>query len=489
MATAHHPNHRASLLNGLRTGGVRSASMNVPHTAAPGGSFNIPRFASNSMQYCSSPVEEDMDEVGELFSQNLYINNNNPTYPMTAAVDGPNRFMQQQQMGGSRPLNPNSMPFNPSYPSSVRAQAPVDPQVQAYQQMQMMQMELLRLQSAQAQRSQQVQAAVLAEALRQQVNQNRRASSSANPPATAGPLNTTFDMHSNANAVPARRPSQAELLKAQLGVSSSPPIEEQVPMTAALGGRFGSRPTASIAFPKSSQDVFDFPQSYSPPGQTTVISGGTSLGSLASNNANSSGSGTPSKSDSAVSWRRGGANNSVLSGLRAVSTSVSPSVKITPPPGERLSPPLVNTNKARPRPLSFSAAPLRSLPVVVAVDSSVESEYEDASSSASSQSNPTTPHSPSSLDTPLSPREEATKKLYEGLGMGRPAPPTTHAIVLPSIANMRLASQPMRQPRGPPSGTDELGPKNFATRIRRKAIGGLGVLMGARERRETIEVY
>ncbi|KAH7930310.1 hypothetical protein BV22DRAFT_1000896 [Leucogyrophana mollusca] len=487
MAAAYPPNSRASLLNGLRTGGVRSVSMNmsVPHTAAPGGSFNVPRFASNSTQYCTSPVEEDMDEVGELFSQNLYINNRAPTHPMTAAVDGPNhRFMQQQQqqMGGSRPLNPNSVPFNPSYSAGVQAPAPVDPQTY----LQMMQMEMLRLQSAQAQRSQQVQAAVLAEALRKQVSQSRRAS--LNPPATAGPLNTTFDMRSAANNVPARRPSQAELLKAQLGVSNSPPLEEQVPMTAALGGRFGSRPVASVAFPRSREDVPDSPpQSYSPPGQTTVISGGTSLGSLSSNSASATGTNAPSKSDSAVSWRRGGANNSVLSGLRAVSTSVSPSVKITPPPGERLSPPpSLATNKARPRPLSFSAAPAHgSVPVIIAVDSPAESEYDDAYSSASSQSNPTTPHSSSSLDTPLSPREEATKKLYEGLGMGRPA---THAIVLPAIVNPRLA-QPMRQPRGPPSGADELGPKNFATRIRRKAIGGLGVLMGARERRETLEAY
>jgi hypothetical protein len=86
---------------------------------------------------------------------------------------------------------------------------------------------------------------------------------------------------------------------------------------------------------------------------------------------------------------------------------------------------------------------------------------------------------------PLSPREEAAKKLYEGLGIGRPAP----APLAPSVVSLRMASQPMRQPRGPPSGADELGPKNFATRIRRKAIGGLGVLMGARERREIVEAY
>jgi len=90
--------------------------------------------------------------------------------------------------------------------------------------------------------------------------------------------------------------------------------------------------------------------------------------------------------------------------------------------------------------------------------------------------------------------------LYEGLGIGRPASavnklsvdetaPQQYAGSIPNLVSHRLASQPTRQPRGPPSGAEELGPKNFATRIRRKAIGGLGMLIGARERRELVEVY
>jgi hypothetical protein len=47
----------------------------------------------------------------------------------------------------------------------------------------------------------------------------------------------------------------------------------------------------------------------------------------------------------------------------------------------------------------------------------------------------------------------------------------------------------MRQPRGPPSNNDELLPKNFATRSRRKAIGALGALMDAREKREFVEAF
>ncbi|KAG0705452.1 hypothetical protein DFH29DRAFT_1031216 [Suillus ampliporus] len=476
-------NNRASLLNGLRTGGVRSTSMSVPHTAALGGSFNIPRFASNSLHHSVFAEEDDMDEVGELFSQNMYINNQPiNSRPLTAAVDGPNNRFVQQQMAAQSGLNPNSVPFYPSYSQGVQAQNASDVQLHAYQQMQLMQLEIARLQTEQAQRNARAQAILIQHALRQQL-QNRNASVTINPLATAGPLETSFDIRSVSGTPPARRPSQAELLKAQLGVQT-PPLEDQVPMTAPLGGRVGSRVTSSVAFPSIPETPL---RGSSPPGQTTVISGGISLGnSLSSGNGHTIKDNAPSKSDVAVSWRRGSTTNSVLSGLRTVSAA-SPSVKITPPPGERISPPPGNVatpaNKARPRPLSFTAPLSRTLPVV-ALDSG--SEYEDAcsTSSSTSLSNPATPHSSSSLDTsPLSPREEATKKLYEGLGMGRPilapAPiPVAHKLI-----------GPLRQPRGPPSGADELGPKNFATRVRRKAIGGLGVLMGARERREAIEAY
>lgn len=472
-------NNRASLLNGLRTGGVRSTSMSGPHTAALGGSFNIPRFVSNQH---SVFVEDDdgMDEVAELFSQNMYINNQ-ATRPLTAAVDGPNNRFVQQQMAAQSALNPNSLPFYPSYSQGVQPQNPSEVQLHAYQQMQMMQLEIARLQSEQAQRNARAQAILIQHALRQQM-QNRSASATI-PPATAGPLETSFDIRPAGGSPPARRPSQAELLKAQLGVQT-PPLEDQVPMTATLGGRAGVRVTSSVAFPSSPETPI---RGSSPPGQTTVISGGTSLGdSLPSGNGHTIKDNTPSKSDVAVSWRRGSTTNSVLNGLRTVS-AVSPSVKITPPPGERVSPPpgsgATSASKVRPRPLSFTAPLSRTLPVI-ALDSGSEHEDAYSTSSSASLSNPTTPHSSSSLDTsPLSPREEATKKLYEGLGMGRPI---LSASPVP-VAHKFIG--PLRQPRGPPSGADELGPKNFATRVRRKAIGGLGVLMGARERREAIEAY
>ncbi|KAL0580779.1 hypothetical protein V5O48_001244 [Marasmius crinis-equi] len=465
MTTAPSTNSRASLLSGLRTGGVRSVSNTIPHTAAPGATFNIPRAVSHSFP------EEEEDQVLEIPSRNLYANNHHGAshiMPMTAAVDGPNnRFTQQQQRG----MNPNSVPFSPAFNPGMNQNV----QQQAFQ-MQMMQLELLKLQAAQ-----QYQAELMAQAQRQQQQQNRR--TSFNPPATAGPLATGFDLHSATVSAQMRRASeqQQQSYQSQLGVS-----EDHVPMTAAIGGRFGSRTN----FPNRFEDNSDIPSSY---GSTTVISGGTSLGNPNSNNSASTS--VPSKSDAATSWRRGGKGNSVLNGANRAVTS--PSVKVTPPEPERSSPPLVTSPvaKNRPQPLRFSPVVQQPLPTVT-IDSSDGNDNDDTSSNSSSKSgatnsSPTTPQSSSSNEMPLSPREEASKKLYEGLGMGRPgsalaqqpygSPPSDSNVVLVSH---RLVSQPKRQPRGPPSGADELGPKNFATRIRRKAIGGLGMLMDARERRE-----
>ncbi|KAJ7086678.1 hypothetical protein C8R44DRAFT_836279 [Mycena epipterygia] len=472
MTTAS-PNPRASLLSGLRTGGVvRSTSASIPHTAAPGGSFNVPRFASQLHNSSIFP-EEDDDQMAEVPAQNVF-NHSVHRMPMTAAVDGPdNRFTQQQQQPHQqqRGMNPNSAPFSPAFLSQ-----PNPAQSQAFQ-MQLMQLELIRMQTMQ-QQQQQYQAQLLAQAQlqlqQQQLQQQSPRRVSFNPPATAGPLSTSFDLRSATLSAQMRRAAQNNT------------ADEQVPMTAALGGKFGSRPTGLSGSRYASEDYDD--ASVPPtPNSTTVISGGTSLGSPASNNLNVNPSGTPSKSDSASTWRRGGNNNSVLSGMNR-----SPSVKVTPPPVERrVSPPPVGSptpvGKARPQPLRFSVVASQPMPAV-AIDTT-EGDNDDGDSSSSSKSgsnsNPTTPHSSSSNETPLSPREEASKKLYEGLGIGRPA----SAVADPQQFAPRMASQPMRQPRGPPSGADELGPKNFATRIRRKAIGGLGMLMNSRERREFVEAY
>lgn len=482
MTTAPTSNSRASLLSGLRTGGVRSSSATIPHTAAPGASFNVPRLAlHNSGNF----PNEEQDYISEM-PNNIYANNHhggNRTIPLTAAVDGPNNRFSQQQ----RAMNPNVTPFSPAFTPNQHAN--VQAQQQALQ-MQMMQLEIMRIQAVQAQ---QMQAEMLAQAQRQQQAQNRRSSLGFNPPATAGPLSTGFDIRTATLNAQMRRANQVEQ-QAQLGA------DDQVPMTAALGGKFGSR-TTSLNVPSSMAryDETNGDATLPPtPSSTTVISGGTSLGNPSSNNITA----THSKSDSATSWRRGGKGNSVLAN-RSVT---SPSVRVTPPPPERVSPPPGATSSAsaaarsRPQPLRFSVVAQQPLPSVT-IDTSEANDNDDSSSTSSdksgaSHSSPTTPHSSSSNEMPLSPREEASKKLYEGLGIGRPASAVQVSIEdvapvdpLPNIVSHRMVSQPLRQPRGPPSGADELGPKNFATRIRRKAIGGLGMLMGARERREIVEVY
>jgi hypothetical protein len=257
-------------------------------------------------------------------------------------------------------------------------------------------------------------------------------------------------------------------------------------MSAALGGKFGSRTTLPGL---AEEDTATLPRGNFPL-SSTATSGGTSLGASALNVNNS----VPlSKSDTAVSWRRGG-NNSVLSGNRAASVNpgLTPSVRVSPPPQEnRVSPPVTTDTspvRTRPQPLRFTVATSQPLPTVAIIDDTDgEDNSTESSSKSGSLSSPSTPNSGSSFDRPpLSPREEATKKLYEGLGIGRPAPV---APAVPVTVPQRVLSQPVRQPRGPPSGADELGPRNFATRIRRKAIGGLGALMDARERRDAVEVY
>jgi hypothetical protein len=424
-ANTSAPN-RASLLSGLRTGGVRSAS-NIPHTAAPGvTSFHIPRVPSHLQ---SSVFPEEDDEQGQ-YAQNVFVNHRvNKTMPMTAAVDGPNnRFMQQQQ----RDVNPNIGSFSPAFagqPNHVQAQA---------LQMQMMQLELLRMQTIQAQ---QYQAQLLAA---QQPQSARRPNF--NPPATAGPTGS-FDLRSASLSAQMRR--------------AQPQEELQVPMTAALGGKFGVRSGPMGRFSTEDYDDASVPPT---PNSTTVISGGTSLGG-----ATPTPTASVSKSESASNWRRGGNNNSVLRGANRPSLGG----KTSPPPTERrLSPPPAasapapaSLGKSRPQPLSFNGAVSQPIPAV-AIDSS-EGENEDgystsSSESAASNSPPTTPRSSSSDRLSVSPPKDAgvtVNMKVAGLGLGHPISAS------PPKAVHRMASQPMRQPRGPPSGPDELGPRNFAARL------------------------
>jgi hypothetical protein len=117
MTTANS-NNRASLLAGLRTGGVRSSTLDTP------GSFNLRRLSSHS-----SFAEED-HQLNHTFHHNIPQDRD---VPMTAAVDGSiNRFSHHQAM------NPNSIPFTPAFTPTIAPQAQV--------QMQILQLEMMRIQ-------------------------------------------------------------------------------------------------------------------------------------------------------------------------------------------------------------------------------------------------------------------------------------------------------------------------------------------------------
>lgn len=451
MANPSAPSNRAFLLAGLRTGGVRSVSqpLQAPHTAAPTGSFNIPRFASASHPSNPFPEEdEDVDQLAEMAGQTLNFNYNarNAGIPMTAGItDGVMGAYQQQlllqQLAAQRA-------FNGVY--SLRGE-------QSEMQSQMMQMELLKYQALQ-QQAQQYQAELIAQSQRQQQQQrgNFRA------PMTAGPDVTSFDHRVNTAGQLRARAQQAEYRSSMAGMEDFGPV----PMTAAIGGKFASRdlnPHANafvaghyneINEDSNSFMTNDFTAGPIPPtpSRTTVISGGTSLGSPP----------ILSKSDAAVSWRRQG-NNSVLRSSTS-NSNINTTVNRYVPSNDESSP----TIKARPQPLKFTAVDTSILPTV-----SVESVDEDGSSGSTSASNPTTPPSnPATLAGDI-------KKPYESQGLGKQPGAMANSVI-------RHVSMPLRQPKGPPSGADELGPRNFATRLRRQAIGGLGALVSARERRETV---
>jgi len=437
-------NSRASLLAGLRTGGVRSATQpTVPQTAAPGGSFNVPRFASYSAQHIP---EEEADELADMVSHTMHLNGSRRMHqPVTAsAADGVgNRFQQQQQAALLRQFAVQRAAMNGM---SVGAMG-VDPQLQAQAQLQMqvMQMEMLKLQALQqAQQVQNYQAELMAQAQRQHT-QHRNGSR----PATAGPANISF-----ASLMPQNQTDEYQ---------ANGYDESSIPMTAALGGKFGARsglnPNANVF--TSRVDMGESPKTAAiPNGRTTVISGGTSLG------ANM----TPSKSDSALSWRRSGpapVNGRSVSGAPLVKGGLNGNDSAGP-----------QGFRARPQPLLFNGVS-GAVPTVSIENADLEegSESDNSFSSdlaqstaingvdleGSAESSPSTPPSAGSMSA----REEASKRLYEGLGIGRPV---HHATVPP--AQVRQVSQPVRQPRGPPASVDELGARNFASRLPLKVTIG-----------------
>ncbi|EUC65378.1 hypothetical protein RSOL_445440 [Rhizoctonia solani AG-3 Rhs1AP] len=489
-------NTRASLLANLRTGGVRSVS-GVPHSAGPTAtSFNIPRF---------SHYEDDEEMIGQM--QHLAFNSNAAmgpramiNGPMTGGIGGPNQFQQQQMMMQMMLQQQHGMGLSAEQ-QALQLQLQNEILIlQAKQQQQQQQFQAQILAQAQAQQAQlqaQIQAAQAAQQAQSGLNTrlnpviNRRVSAANAVPSTAGPLQTSFNL---ATAPAPRRTMSID--------------QDTAPMTAAIGGRFGSRaPSLPVTALNPNAAAFSFgprvgsptKENYeaqaqsvsgSPPNGTTVISGGTSLGASAS-------APTASRAQSDPSWRRS-------------SQSSSPESQ-----AQRLSPPMRDqspVSRARPQPLRFNSALSTTVEAPLSVPSSPEPDIVATStdgvqtilidnghstgSRSPSSTSPTTPVGGESMPA----REEASKRLYEGLGMGRPLPASQSQLssAMGSNASLtslsgastpaRAVSQAMRQPRGPPTEVSELGPRNFASRVRSKAIGGLEAMMLARNRRQGLDV-
>ncbi|GJJ07366.1 hypothetical protein Clacol_001568 [Clathrus columnatus] len=463
MATST-PNTRASLLAGLRTGGVRSTSQpfSVPHTAAPTGHFNVPRYVSAAHPMNSFPDEDDeIDQLSELTSQFAFDTRmNGQQFPMTASAVESNLMFQRQQQ---QMLSNQSAALNSNFVGNVYNSNGQQLDLQA----QMLQMEMLKYQALQQQA--QYQAEFIAQTQRQLHSAQPHYARSFEP-MTAAPNVTSFDHRANAIA---------QLRARQLDRLSIPSNEDYVsgPMTASIDGKFGSRALNPHAASFMSRFGDHEGSLYSPlqspppitPGRTTVISGGTSLGTMAAPSPNVS---TPSKSDVAVSWRRG------------VATPNTPS-RVSPPSfaSKALRGVSEEVSKGRPEPLQLHHHDNSDIPSRVYNESSGEDDPVSGSSKAGSPTSASTPPTPPPVQPILS---AEPKKLYENLGIGKPISITN------TVSAPRFVSLPSRQPKGPPSGADELGPRNFASRIRRQAIGGLGVLVNAREQRELaveVQVY
>ncbi|KAF8609817.1 hypothetical protein BDV93DRAFT_154531 [Ceratobasidium sp. AG-I] len=555
-----HANNRASLLANLRTGGVRSASgAGIPHTAAPGGSFQIPRFASQSHGYGNGngAIYEDDEDLLTAQMQQMAFGGNSAMgprgmmngAPMTAAIADSNRFQQQQQQqqlmmmqmlqnqGGMGGFNGTMGGLNAEQQTlQLQLQNEIF-LLQAKQQQQQQQFQAQIIAQAQAQQAQlqaQIQAAQAAQQAQSGLTNSRlnplitRRVSAANTavPSTAGPLTTTFDLGNGPN------PRRAISIDQDSGFT-------QPPMTASLGGRFGGRaPSLSTTTLNPNAAAFSFGPRVSSPvkenveeqnerdgtsppnntpmtaayASTTVISGGTSLGALAQSSASPVVHTSPSKADSALSWRR----PSVVAAKSPSPPTVPRQVTSSPPFRDQspVSAGSRDNSRVRPQPLRFhsglssnveaaQSAPSSPEPDVVATSADgVQTILVDNGNSAGSRSpasnSPTTPVGGEPL--PGS-REEASKRLYEGLGVGRPLSGQTHSQLPSTLASngsltslsgastpARALSQPVRQPRGPPTEVSELGPRNFASRVRSKAIGGLEAMIMARNRRQGLDV-
>ncbi|KIM27591.1 hypothetical protein M408DRAFT_16638 [Serendipita vermifera MAFF 305830] len=173
-------NSRASLLSGLRTGGVRPGPVNMPQTAAIGGSFQAPRFTAAHHQ--STPFDDSQSDMNS-FAGMRYAP------PMTAALDGRAPRFQQQQQQQMQLMQQAQLAAMSGMPGMMNS---VDPA-----QAQLLQLQLMQAMIAQQQQAQKFQAEValqhhMAMALNGQRQPTPRASN--NGSRTAGPSQATFNL-------------------------------------------------------------------------------------------------------------------------------------------------------------------------------------------------------------------------------------------------------------------------------------------------------
>ncbi|KZT58806.1 hypothetical protein CALCODRAFT_482083 [Calocera cornea HHB12733] len=443
-------NGRASLLASLRTGGVRSVSGQVPGSApllSPSAS-HFPR-SSTLDAFPQHTTQPEADLLADQFAQMQFAQ---AQHAQTAAPTAHANAMRMQQQMMYNMLSGNGQGYS-------QEEMLVLAQMQRQQQAQL---ELMRLQVLQQQAQAQAQLLAL-----QAQQQQQQAEAARQYQHTA-----SFDtLRSAASSAAARRASRGAA-----DVAAEP-------MTAALSGRFGTRlnPQAS-AF--RSSNIVEESLGGSPP---------MTAGFIAPQTAKEPGHVTPPrKSDVATSWRRG-SSASPAPLRKTPSPPLSTPTVVVSRPDEYPVTPAPNTSSStksgrRPSPLQLSGSNSpKSVSSLVASDEEAVDSGADASPPALSNSptsssltslSPTSAHHPASaVAVPV----EAAKRLYEGLGMGRPHVRST-SVSLASSGTHTPSTAVLRQPRGPPGGADELGMRNFATRVRRRAVSGLEVLKSARER-------
>lgn len=326
---------------------------------------------------------------------------------------------------------------------------------------------------------QQLRAQILHEAQRQMLYQQQLPPRRPSEPATAGPLTTSFGPQPRN-----RTPSNANEGSATAGPdgrfpTSKPGLNPHAHSFHLGGSETSAVPVGNAAVSsnwRSADRSNVTASSVTPISAAAVLSGGALLGTSVDAQA------PPAKHAVAASWRRPSFaktsdRQSSTSPSPAQSPSASPPAVYVSTPEETSPVESPSTHRIRPQPLRFTVPPTILDQIETDID---EGQILPVLRSNGVPSSPVTPSTASSAHSAA--REEATRRLYEGLGVGRPTQPAVHTD------HVRPVSQPARQPRGPPSGVEELGARNFASRIRRKAIGGLGALMDARGRRSMIEV-